>query len=379
MTFTIIHSITQKAIRMACIAIALCFAFMPQIIAAEQAGSTIDKATAISDTTTLSIQDGDNYIQLPAIHLPATICYLLDSAFSPIPTAITANGDTLAHTMVFNNCQMQWQWQIEAGGNMQVINIASHENAQLRVEPFVCKPSYSDTTAVVCNGIQWGGAWRDEAGEYTITIPKADGCDSIRTLHLSFFTPVNTDTTASAWDNFSWYGNTYTQSGDYTIEKIYANGCDYIHTLHLTILTTKESYTHENACNSYTLPSGEVVTTSGEWLIDTTYTAEGRTINYLVVTMGETYYGEATLTACHQYESMSGTTYTESGVYQDTTLQYDGCLAIITLHLTIEDCNNNEAVDNINTPPAATKIIEDGQLYIIRKEETYTILGTKKH
>ena len=76
---------------------------------------------------------------------------------------------------------------------------------------------------------------------------------------------------------------------------------------------------------------------------------------------------------------MSGTIYTESGVYQDTTLQYDGCLAIITLHLTIEDCNNDEAVDNITTPPSATKIIEDGQLYIIRKEEKYTILGTKKH
>lgn len=342
--------------------------------AADYAGITVDKATLIEDTTSLLVQDGGNYIKIEAAHLPATITYVPDSAFGPIPTAWVEGGDTLTAKQIFDNCQMQWQWELTST-NDAVVCVYARENASINIEPFVCHNSYSDTTAVVCDGIQWGGAWRDEPGEYTITITKPDGCDSIRTLHLSFFTPVDTDTTATAWDTFSWYGNTYTQSGDYTVSKIDANGCDYTHTLHLTILTTSYNYKQENHCDSLIL-NGEKITTSGEFVVDTTYTAEGnRIINVLVVTMGETYYGDAELTACDQYESLSGNIYTESGVYVDTIPQYNGCDAVITLTLIIESCD--EAIDDVPTEQPINKVIENGQVFIIRNGERYNILGVK--
>lgn len=296
----------------------------------DYAGISIDKATLISEMTTLAVQDGSNYIKINPENLPALVYYVPDSAFGPIPTANIEGADTLVATILFENCQLQWKWEIKETTIPQIINISAHENAQITIMPYSCKVN-------------------------------------------------DTDTTASAWDSFTWYGNTYYQSGDYTITKVDEKGCEYTHTLHLTILTTKVNYIHENACDTYTLPNGEVVTTSGEWLIDSVFTDEGKQINILVVTMGETIRDTVTLTACNRYESSSGNVYTESGTYLDTMLQYNGCEAIITLHLTIEKCNQEESIDENEITRQPAKIIENGQLFIIRKDEKYTVLGTKLH
>lgn len=294
----------------------------------DYAGISVDKATVISETTELAVQDGSNYIKITPENLPAIISYMPDTAFGPIPTASIEGADTLVATKQFADCQMQWVWEIKEGTTPQIVNIFARENARIIVTPYLCNVS-------------------------------------------------DTDTTASAWDSFTWYGNTYYQSGDYTQNKIDEKGCPYTHTLHLTILTTTVNYIHETACDSYTLPNGQVITTSGEFLIDTTYNELGKQINILVVTMGETTRETVTLTACNQYESLSGTIYTESGTYVDTVIQYNGCEAIVTLHLTIEDCNQQEGLEDDEITRTPTKIIERGQLYIIRKNEKYTILGTK--
>ena len=409
----------------------LCCIGMTGVQAADYAGATTNEATDINDTIDLFVQEGSNYIKIEPRHLPATIYYLPDSAFGPIPSAVLVAGDTLVAALQLADCQMQWQWEVAESAEAKVIEIAAKENARIVVCPYVCHTTYSDTIAVVCGGMEWGGEWRAQTGDYTLTYTNAGGCDSVRTLHLTVNNPTSsdtvavvcggmewggewraqtgdytliytnaggcdsvrtlhltvnnaqpTDTAATAWDSFAWYGKTYAQTGDYTVEKIDANGCDYTHTLHLTIRTTSVQYEHVNACDSMEV-KGEMITTSGEWLMDTIYTDDGnRVLNYLVVTMGETYYGTSTLTACNQYESASGKIFTESGIYTDTVPQFDGCEAIITLHLTIENCNgsddnNDEAIEDILVHQQADKIVENGHIYILRKEEKYTILGNK--
>ena len=408
----------------------LCCIGMTGVQAADYAGATTNEATDINDTVDLFVQEGSNYIKIEPRHLPATIYYLPDSAFGPIPSAVLVAGDTLAAALQLADCQMQWQWEVAESAEAKVIEIAAKENARIVVYPYVCHTTYSDTIAVVCGGMEWGGEWRAQTGDYTLTYTNAGGCDSVRTLHLTVNNPTSsdtiavvcggmewggewraqtgdytliytnaggcdsvrtlhltvnnaqpTDTAATAWDTFAWYGKIYAQTGDYAVEKIDANGCDYTHTLHLTIHTTSVQYEHVNACDSMEL-KGEMITTSGEWLMDTIYTDDGnRVLNYLVVTMGETYYGTSTLTACNQYESASGKIFTESGIYTDTVPQFDGCEAIITLNLTIENCNgsddNNEAIEDILVHQQADKIVENGHIYILRKEEKYTILGNK--
>ena len=408
----------------------LCCIAMTSVHAADYAGAAMNEATDINDTVDLFVQEGSNYIKIEPRHLPATIYYLPDSAFGPIPSAVLVAGDTLAAALQLADCQMQWQWEVAESAEAKVIEIAAKENARIVVYPYVCHTTSSDTAAVVCGGMEWGGEWRAQTGDYTLTYTNAGGCDSLRTLHLTVNNPTSsdtaavvcggmewggewraqtgdytltytnaggcdslrtlhltvnnaqpTDTAATAWDTFAWYGKTYAQTGDYTVDKIDANGCDYTHTLHLTIHTTSVQYEHVNACDSMEV-KGEMITTSGEWLMDTTYTDDGnRVLNYLVVTMGETYYGTSTLTACNQYESASGKIFTESGIYTDTVPQFDGCEAIITLHLTVENCNgsgdDDEAIEDILVHQQADKIVENGHIYILRKEEKYTILGNK--
>ena len=315
----------------------LCCIAMTGVHAADYAGAATNEATDINDTVDLFVQEGSNYIKIEPRHLPATIYYLPDSAFGPIPSAVLVAGDTLAAALQLADCQMQWQWEVAESAEAKVIEIAAKENARIVVFPYVCHTTYSDTIAVVCGGMEWGGEWRAQTGDYILTYTNAGGCDSLRTLHLTVNNPTSsdtaavvcggmewggewraqtgdytlvytnaggcdsvrtlhltvnnaqpTDTTATAWDTFAWYGRTYAQTGDYTVEKIDANGCDYTHTLHLTIHTTSVQYEHVNACDSMEL-KGEMITTSGEWLMDTIYTDDGnRVLNYLVVTMGET-------------------------------------------------------------------------------------------
>ena len=78
----------------------------------DYAGMTIDKATVITDTVELLVQDGDNYIKLMDRFLPATVTYLPDTAFGPFPTAILDGAETIEAVAVFEDCQAGWRWTV---------------------------------------------------------------------------------------------------------------------------------------------------------------------------------------------------------------------------------------------------------------------------
>ncbi len=312
----------------------------------DYAAITMDKATPVADTTDLLVRDGDNYLKITADHLPATIVYMPDTAFGPLPVAAIAGGDTLSRSALFAGCQQQWRWQVPAAAQARIIDVAAHENARIRIEPYVCRPTASDTTAAVCGGLEWAGEYRSQSGDYTVTLVNAAGCDSVRTLHLTVYTPAaNTDTIAEVWDSIRWYGALYTESGEYAVQKQDAHGCGYTHTLQLTVRHTSYEYIPEHACDSFFV-NGVKYTAGGDIVRDTTYSDEGdRTVHIIRLTLGKTYYAPPTsVTTCYQYESMSGKIYTESGVYIDTVPSYGGCNAIITLNLTIQNCTYTDSV-----------------------------------
>ena len=305
------------------------------IYAQTPAGTTADKATRINDTTTLSVQSGSNYIRIEPEHLPATVTYLPDTAFGPLPTAMMM-GDTISATIIFQyaSCQMGWQWTIEESENEKIVEVKAHENASLLVEPYVCQITYSDTTAAVCDGMEWNGIWRDSTGDYSITLVNAEGCDSIYTLHLTVYKPVDTDTTAEVWDSLVWYGKTFTEDGDYRLEMKDEHGCDYIHTLHLTVHTTSYDTTALTDCDSIIYEERKY-TESGTYQ-DTIIAGDGnRTIRVLVLTIGRTDEEEVTVAQYDPYTSPSGKVYSESGNYTETFTNSTGCDSIFTIHLTI--------------------------------------------
>ena len=301
----------------------------------DYAGSTVAQATEITDTTALLVRDGGNYVKLPAKNLPAVVTYTPDSAFGPLPVLIVDGTDTVPATRLFVGCTMQWQWSISKNEEMRIVNIESHEDASILVEPHVCAATYSDTTATACGGLEWNGVWRDKSGDYVVTLDNADGCDSIRTLHLTVYNPVNTDTTAEAWDSLVWYGKTYKESGTYSVEKKDEHLCDYTHTLYLTIHTTTYETLPMEGCDSIVV-DGKKYIKSGLYPRDTTVAADGnRTIRGLQLTIHYTTTKEQTVSTFDSYLSPQGRTYKESGDYTDTVPNVSGCDSIITTHLTV--------------------------------------------
>ena len=172
----------MRYVRVTIILLMMAVSMMGQTL--KPAGTTPDQATRVTDTTTLSVQPGANFIRVAATNLPAVITYMPDTAFGPIPVVIM-DGDTLPAAHFFDACAMNWAWEVARGEETKIIEISAHENATILVEPFSC--------------------------------------------------PANTSTVVDdAQESYEWYGTTYTESGVYTHENT-TEYCSWTDTLHLTI------------------------------------------------------------------------------------------------------------------------------------------------
>ena len=199
------------------------------------AGTTYDQATRVTDTTTLSVQSGENFVRIATVHLPATITYMPDTAFGPIPVAIM-DGDTLPAAHFFDACAMNWAWEIARGEETKIIEISAHENATILVEPFFCPANTSTVVDDAQESYEWYGTTYTQSGVYTHE-NTTEYCSWTDTLHLTILhlCPANTSTVVDdAQESYEWYGTTYTQSGVYTHENA-TEFCSWTDTLHLTI------------------------------------------------------------------------------------------------------------------------------------------------
>ena len=275
----------------------LCFAFVfvGEAEAQAQAGITMADATWISQPTTLRVQSGYNYIRLPETYLMATVTYLPDSAFGPIPSLLVDGAEWPVQRSI-SNCRRGWQWQLHYGDTeSEVLILSAHENALIEVTPVIC--------------------------------------------------PADSLYEAEAWDSLTWRGQTYYESNDYLFPVTKEGGCNYTVTLRLTIHHTIVNRVHQHACDSFVL-NGVTLREEGDYVRDTVPTESGdRTVNIVRLTLGHTDFAETTKEACVSYESESGKTYTVSGDYLDTVPNASGCQTIVTLHLTvIPDCRTYDTV-----------------------------------
>ena len=250
------------------------------------AGTTYDQATRVTDTTTLSVQSGENFVRVAAANLPAVITYMPDTAFGPIPMAIM-DEDTLLTRMSFHDCAMTWTWEAGRDNRSKIIEIRAHENATILVEPFFCPANTSTVVDDAQDSYEWYGTVYTESGVYTHE-NTTEYCSWTDTLHLTVqhLCPANTSTVVDdAQESYEWYGTTYTRSGVYTHENA-TEYCSWTDTLHLTV---------HHSCPANTSTVVDDAQESYEWY---------------------------------------GTTYTRSGVYtHENTTEY--CSWTDTLHLTI--------------------------------------------
>ena len=181
-----------------------------------------------------------------------------------------------------------------------------------------------------------------------------------------------------------------------TFDTINTVGCDSIITLTLTV--TKQDVAKDSVYVEFC--EGDSVEYRGEWYKEAgeyPVYVEGEvcdtTIKVVVTVNPNTYETrETTVLSGHDIELPEGEwtigEETVSGIYPTTQrpdstvltfFQYGqtekGCEAVIELVVTLEP--NTEAIDNVFVKESAEKFLRNGQLYIRRGEEIYTVQGER--
>lgn len=367
----------------------------------EKAGTTIANAPYITDTMLLEVQSGANYIRIEPKRLTATVKYLPDAPFGPIPAALLM-GDTLPAQTYFEDCLTGWIWTIPASETTALVEIAAHESALIKACPTV-QTIEEHITETACDSFVYEGVKYTESGEYTVKTEKLpDGDTKVTILDLKINRTKYDEETASQCFSYTGpSGKVYRESGDYMDTVLMGNGCNHITTLHLTI-KTDECYDADTVffCTGFNTSHDEVISegyvrryrpyvfqSPAEW-------------DYMdgVILGGE---HDRTLLDLHRAEENLYSHYVKEltpitsirwsvlydgkGKYEPLTVMSEpqwvktGQVAIQIYFLCGEMYNTEfpTDIDLLPTDVAPIKRIENGRVVIIRSGAKYDMLGTK--
>lgn len=339
-----------------------------------------------------------------------------DSVVNLIATIRHLVKDTVRQTICSNELPYMWHGlSCEANGTYSTDTIMGPEvdkiyRDSLRTLILTVNQAYAvDTVAELCGtSYTWRGQNYTSSGNYPFTAHTAAGCDSVITLQLTLKAATASEETRTEYESYTWNGKTYTASGTYTYSTTNAAGCDSTATLYLTIkerpvvsydtvffcsgFNTEHEEQVEEALVLRYLPyvyqspatwdykSGMVIEQQrNRTRFDLNRVEQNLMNHYIgelepVSTITWTYqaYGETTsrnidVTSDPQWiESgdlmiyvrfMCGHSYQEKTVIERSTEGFDAVM----------DGNDNQS----------TKVLIDGQLYIIRGGVKYTIFGAR--
>ena len=258
-----------------------------------------------------------------------------------------------------------------------------------------------DTTAAACGSFVWRGQTYTESGNYPYHGQTKAGCDSLVTLRLTINTATTSEETRSEYNSYTWNGTTYTQSGDYTYQTTNAAGCDSTATLHLTILVAAVSYDTVYFCAG--------MNTEHEELLDPAHIR--RYLAYTYESPDEWDYMEGVILA-REHDRMQvdlrraeqnlmnhyvnrltpvksiAWSYRpeDSSVYQPLEVTAapqwipTGTIAVVIRFVCGQMFVSDFATDLqtvTDEEPNGRKVLENGQIIILRGGHKYTLLGTK--
>ena len=199
-----------------------------------------------------------------------------------------------------------------------------------------------------------------------------NNCNSVDTLYLVLYPTDTIGHEATTCRLYNWSvidpltGNNFscrftTSGSDVTIDTIrndFLNvfGCTHYDSLHLVLGSDRDSIIVDTACDKYTWDkngltyTGPTAVASTEVRISNAVSATGcDSLYYLDLTVFRSRTGDTTVTKCNHYKwpingkyyAANGDyrTYFGSGNYLDTTMTYEGCDSVVTLHLTINQQN----------------------------------------
>ena len=203
-----------------------------------------------------------------------------------------------------------------------------------------------DTTVEVCD-VDLPYLWNDneysETGTYTAEFLTTSGCDSVWTLHLNVHPTYSFDTAVTVCNGALpyWFDtdHSFNTAGNHTITLQTANGCDSVWHLQLTVTPNAEHAVTHTICASQ-LPYS---------FMDSTFTEAGQydiveadmdnclTITHFTLNINPIYHHYDTITVCEEtLPYLYGTTpLTTTGDYDIHLSTAATCDSLITVHFTV--------------------------------------------
>ena len=234
-----------------------------------------------------------------------------------------------------------------------------------------------------------------ENGVYNTTIPNKQGGDSLITLTLTVYPTYSYSEQATiAMDQtYSWQGTEYKDLVPGTFKDTVAlktiHGCDSVYTLELTVEPIDYSFSEElTVCQNEeitwrekTLPTNEAGVTVFNDSLLSIYNTDS--VFTLTLTVLPTYRQEESKTITEgDSEIWEGIDLSVIPAGDSTLLaEYkavNGCDSVMVLHLTVETKIGTGLFDSNDEKSVAKKVLHNGRVYIIRKDESiYDLLGNK--
>ena len=209
-------------------------------------------------------------------------------------------------------------------------------------------PTYNVNTPVtICESeapYNWRGQDYSTSGVYSDTLQTVAGCDSILTLTLTVNPSLSTYDTAVVCSNslpYMWRGRALNATGQYVDTATNTYGCNDFYYLSLTVNPTMTVTLYDTICqgehyqaNGFDTLPAQYGTVYAQQLLSTVAGCDS--IVNLVLTVNRTYEFVTYASTCDNepYE-WRGHTYDTAGVYYDTYQTQSGCDSVYVLDLTL--------------------------------------------
>ncbi len=265
-----------------------------------------------------------------------------------------------AITVCSNQLPYSWNGQVYIlAGNHSVTLTAASGCDSIATLLLTVKPVLqSHTNITICNGqlpYLWNGNNYPAGGNYSVTLTGSGGCDSIATLHLiavPVLTTTNNVTVCNIELPYLWNGNSYSLAGSYTSSFINSAGCDSIATLVLTIDTAQFVNSDTTLCEGQ-LPftwHGYIFTAPGTYPINPPIFIDScHSISSFTITVDSLHsYNAFTICNDHLPYVWHGISYNSSGTYIiNLPSSTGGCDTLATLDLSIHQVSSSSTNTSI--------------------------------
>jgi hypothetical protein len=195
----------------------------------------------------------------------------------------------------------------------------------------------------ICSGgsYSFAGSTFTESGNYELTVPAADGCDTIFSLSLNVTPPISTalGVTICEGDFFNYSGQQLTSAGLYPFTFVSQEGCDSIVTINLSVLPAARASLTVDECGSQFIFFNESLTESGNY----TFVLENASSNGCdsIIELSLTLFPsseptllEASICVGEVYQ-FGDFELTQAGTYTDSLQNTNGCDSLVVLNLTV--------------------------------------------